>query len=282
MMFSFLFFRYIHLLRRHLIIIFFFFTCILLTNSCIQQQQQNQVSSSSVDVFIEPNKVDPLVFELEGGTQVCRRGLPDESIYGLERDETAEVEEEDEGGGAQEASTITTEVGAGWFKMGLLIVNKSRDYFLIVEHLIFAMIAPWGTETLTGRAEINSGYCQSDPLYIIPPTPKDRTGGYVGNRYAPTKKNDVNNLTLFVSGVPIPTEAPQQEENTDDTLNSIRATAQDAVNAPTTTPDVFVLDRLPPYRVQLVLTGYWVDQNRNIVANFNKSVRFSLSSQFIQ
>jgi len=265
-------------------IILFLFTFVLLTNSCVQQQPggANDISSSSVDVFIAPQGVKPLVFLLEGGTQICRRGLPNDSIYGLERDEAAEQEDtegEDDDSDAQRTSIITTDVGENWFKLGLLIVNKSTDYFLVVDHLTFAMSAPWGDETLTGRDEVHSGYCQSDPLYIIPPTPKNITGRYTGNKYEPHKRNYVNNLTLFVSGVPVPTEAPKVEEEGEenDILTSIRATAREYAAI----PDEFVLYRLPAYSVQLILIGYWIDRDRNTVANFRKSIRFSLSSQFI-
>lgn len=270
---------------------------LLTTGACnpvnLSSQQQGELSESTVEVFVEPNGIRPLVFATTGGTKICRRGLPDENIYGLEPDEVTAAEEaetttEDTGETASQQEsidTITTDVGDNWFQMGLLIVNKSKSYYLVVETLMFFISAPYGSDLLTSRATISSGYCGTDPLYIVPPTRKDaKPGAYAGDRYQPAKKNYINNLTLYVGDIPIPEGPPPQreEEGESNSLAGIRANAQATTQttAPRA-PEEFVLTYLPNYRVQLLLSGYWIDRERNNVANFRKKVRFSLSSQFL-
>ena len=273
---------------------------LLTTGACNLSQQQGssggELSENTVDVFIEPDGARPLVFATTGGTKICRRGLPDESIYGLEPDEIKEAEKEEgeegeaatEETGSQQQSavdTITTEVGDNWFQMGLLIVNKSKSYYLVIEQLMFFISANYGSELLTHRATLSSGYCSTDPLYIIPPTRKDaKAGAYAGDRYKPAKKNYINNLTLYVSDIPIPEGPPPQKEDEggeSNSLEGIRANAQAATQTTPRAPEEFVLTYLPNYRVQLLLNGYWIDRERNNVANFRKKISFSLSSQFL-
>ena len=255
-------------------------------------QQQGELSESTVDVFLEPDGARPLVFATTGGTKICRRGLPDEGVYGLEPDEVTAAEEaetttEDTGETASQQpteNTITTDVGDNWFQMGLLIVNKSKSYYLVVETLMFFISAPYGSELLTRRATISSGYCGTDPLYIIRPTPKDaKANAYAGDRYQPAKKKYINNLTLYISDIPIPEGPPPQreEEGESSSLAGIRANAQATTQTAPRAPEEFVLTYLPNYRVQLLLNGYWIDRERNNVANFRKKISFSLSSQFL-
>lgn len=267
---------------------------LLLTSACnfsvTQQKSGLNIPENTVDVLIQPKGVKPLVFLGEGGRKICRRGLPDEKVYDLKPEETKEEEEQTEEGAEQSSNAttathiISTEVGDNWFQMGLLIVNKSNSYHLIIEQLVFVISAPWGDELLIRRANISSGYCNSSPLYIIRPTPKNATNQYVGYLYQPLKKNYQNNLTLFVSGVPIPEGPPtrkKENNNGPDALNDIRATAQQSIGNIPKAPDEFVLTYLPPYKVQLLMFGYWTDRDRNRVANFAKKINVSLSSQFL-
>ena len=265
---------------------------LLITNACnlsnTQQQSSADPTEDTVDIFIEPAGAKPLVFLGEGGTKICRRGLPDESDYGLEPDEIQEEETTTEGETGETTQPLqrflTVDVGDNWFQMGLLIVNKSKNYYLVVEQLTFIISANWGNELLIQRPTLSSGYCSSSPLYIIPPTPKNaKAAAYAGDRYKPLKKNYINNLTLFVSGVPIPEGPPVQkkEGGAEDTLNDIRANADEATQNTPRAPEEFILTYLPTYKVELVLTGYWIDKERNNVANFGKKINFSLSSQFL-
>ena len=272
---------------------FLFAGLFLATIACDLQQQQNNsqtnVNESAVDVRIISRDGDtPLVFLKSAEQQICRRGIPPEGIYGLD------PRKQDEGdGGAQagqgeqeETSTrqaITESVGENWFRMGLEIVNKNSNYWLVVDQLELSISAPWGDKLLTGTSNLSSSYCQTDPLYIIPPT--RRTGAQFDvYKYEPEKTDHLNNLTLYISGVPIPDAPPNYRVNEDGGLGDIRATAQDAAGtagAPPQAEEVFVLTRLPRYRVQMVLYGHWIDKSRNYIANFQKKVNFSIASRFL-
>ena len=269
---------------------------LLLTSACdlsfTQQKSGVDLSENTVDVFIQPNGAKPLIFLKEGGTKICRRGLPDEKIYGLDPEENTEQQTE-ENAEQDPAATpqrttyiISTDVKENWFQMGLLIVNKSNSYFLIIEQLKFVITARWGDKTLKNSVDISSGYCGSDPLYIIPPTPTSesaKTPKYRGDPYQPFKKNHVNNLTLFVNGVPIPDEPPtrKKEGSGSDTLDETRATQEAAETTAPNGSEEFILTYLPPYKVRLIISGYWIDKSRNSVANFIKEINFSLASQFL-
>ncbi|MDE0118476.1 MAG: hypothetical protein OXM55_00515 [Bdellovibrionales bacterium] len=241
------------------------------------------LSETSLAVRIAPidSKRDPLVFLSEGGERICRRRVPDEARYGLDPEEVPEDEDGEEANTETSNQPIPTTVDENWFQIGLIIVNKHNSYYAVVKDLVFSFEAKWGSETLRGRHEIQSGYCQSDPLYIIPPTPKgSKPGHYRGELFKPDKANSLNNLILFVSGVPIPTDHPKQdEENGSGTLNNIRSTAQDSANQ--REPEEFFLTSLPVYTVQLHVIGYWIDKQRNRKAILRKRVTFRLSSNFL-
>lgn len=270
--------------KRFLFVLFFVFS-FLITNSCnLGTTASNSISSNTVDVFIAPNGKDPEVIVTEGGTKICRRGFPDADVYGLDpietADETEADSEEDQQPETLRTRVITVDVDENWFQMGLIIVNKSRDHFLIVEQLTFVISAPWGDELLTGRTDISSGYCQTDPLYIVPPTPKNAKNQFSGNKYEPFKKDAVNNLTLFISGVPVPEGPPTRKEDEEsDNLQEIRSLGQQQNTIPQA-PEAFILDRLPSYRVEMLMSGYFTDKQREVKANFSKKVKFSLSSRF--
>lgn len=288
------FFQLNQIKQSSISIVFIFL--LLITSACgfsfITQQGSggSDPSDDLVDVFIEPNGTKPLVFLGEGGTQICRRGFPDESIYGLAPDEIREQEEQTEGEENNQSSTqtvqntsqsITRDVGENWFRMGLLIVNKSKTYYLVISDLQFHISAPWGNELLFSNPSISSGYCGSHPLYMIPPTRKDaRPNSYSGDRYIPLKKNYINNLTLFVEGVPIPEAPPVQTREDTAGGSDTRNNAQTQSTIPRA-PEPFVITYLPTYKVKLVLLGHWIDKNRQPVANFDKTINFSLSSQFL-
>ena len=265
---------------------------LIIIAGCSMSGQTNSTgpSENTVDIFIAPTGVQPLIFLNEGGDRICRRGIPDETIYGLDPEEKVDSEA-DEGEGEEEtqeeddssrsAPIPTIKVDKNWFKMGLVIVNKSTSYWLVVTDLQFKIEATWGDETLKATDNIGSGYCGSSPLYIVRPTPKNAKNSYSGDQYEPLKKDYVNNLTLFISGVPIPEGPPTYKERENDAKSAVQSTRQEGQNITRTEEEEFVLTSLPPYRVQMVVHGYWVDKSRNTVANFQKLVRFSLSSQFL-
>ena len=283
--------KYYSLMNRkcffNLTILFF---PLLTINGCgLSTQQGNEggtLSETSLAVLIAPidSEKNPLVFLTEGGEKICRKNLPDDARYGLDPEEVREEDDDDEGENADANTSnqpITTEIDTNWFQIGLVIVNKHSSYYAIVKNLVFSISAKWGSETLTGRTEIQSGYCGSDPLYIVPPTPKgSKPGSYRGEKFEPEKADSLNNLILFVSGIPIPEDHPKQEEegSPDDTLNNIRATSQGGQNKE---QREFFLNTLPPYKVKLHVIGYWTDKSRNRKAILRKTVTFRLSSKFL-
>ena len=272
--------------KRLLFVIFCMFS-FLITNSCnLKTTASNSLSSNTIEVFIAPSGKDPEVVLTKGGSKICRRGFPDDSVYGLDPIETADEDEEADSEQNQQQGTlrtrvVTVDVDENWFQMGLIIVNKSRDHYLIVEQITFVVSAPWGGELLTGRADISSGYCQTDPLYIVPPTPKNAKDSFSGNKYEPFKKDAVNNLTLFVSGVPVPEGPPKrgEDEGSNNNLQEIRSLGQQQSGVPQAS-EAFILDRLPSYKVEMLMSGYFTDKRRAVIANFTKKVKFSLSSKF--
>ena len=149
-------------------------------NGCVLSTQQGSegglLSETSLAVLIAPidSERDPLVFLSEGGDQVCRKKVPDETRYGLDPEEVPDEDSDNRDGENTETNNqaITTSVDENWFQIGLIIVNKHNSYYAVVKNLIFSMSGKWGDEILRGRHETSPGYCNSDPLYIVPPTPK--------------------------------------------------------------------------------------------------------------
>jgi len=232
----------------------------------------------------------PVLFTSEGGTKICRRGIPDISDYKLDPIEvpgsTEENTEEDPQGANQSTLPITADVGENWFAMGLFIASSDEQYWLVIEQLSFFISLVWGNELLEGTSTISSGYCNSDPLYIIPPLsagvrparedPNNPT--VIGHPWDPQKISYYNNLTLYVDGLPFPEAAPvTSEEN--DALTDIRAQQQTANSAPTPT-EGYIVRNHPPYQVQLIISGQWIDKQRNTKRNFKKEVRFQVNPAF--
>ena len=271
---------------------FLLFSSSFLLSSCGSvgtQQQNSETADDLISIRVAPEGVQPRISLQPGGTKICRRGLPDESVYNLTPDEAEEALADQEqaeeatqtSGTEQRIQTITTDVEAAWFEMGLEIGNRSDKYYLKIDQLIFYISANWGSELLSSRIEINSGsYCQSDPLYIITPKPRGASKPEV-LQYLPFKKNHPNNLILYISGVSIPEGPPKREEDesgSSPVLDNIRANLEQQAQQP---KEQFVLNYLPPYKVQLTLHGEWIDRDRRHIANFRKKITFSITSQFL-
>ena len=265
---------------------FFIFVIFFGTLSCDFSKQGAIQPSTLVDVYVE--QVSKIF--LEGADkQICHRGRPDKDFYGL----TLKEEEEDDNTNNQQQGTenqntqqqqtdtsakrSTLDVEENWFKAGLVITNKSTEHWLIVNSVEFDISAKWGKDTLKSTKPFNKNYCGSEYLYIVPPTPeKDaQKNQFSGNFYAPDKQNNPNNLTLYITGVPIPEKAAetlQQEDSKSDTKS----------NTPTNQPEKkFILTQLPSYRVTVTLRGSWVDKEENPVDNFNTQFQFTIDSQRI-
>ena len=239
--------------------------------------------SNRVLILIAPRGVRPLVFEDGKDGAICRRGHP-ASEYGLEPAETSQTDPVTAGdlnnadgandeatigaGGEQKVSRIFTDVARGWFKIGLHIGNLT-DYFLVIDDLKFRMDAPWGTDVrLESDATVGSGYCDSDPLYLIPP------GKSVS--YNPDRLNYTGNLQIYVDGISLPEEAPTSPGEQEQSGQGI-SEAQQQLQA---SERLFIRTYLPSYKVQLIVTGHFMDEQRNYVANFSKEISFSTSSRY--
>ena len=237
-------------------------------------------------------------------TAICRRGQFDPDRYGFEDANVAQQTNANQAnnttntanttgqaaatGANQTANPLeqvtTTSVSQNWFELGLHLSNRSSEYFLVVDKVIFVMSAQWGSEILNGRKEISSSYCGTDHLYIVPPGHR--------MRYEPDVKNHINNLTLFVDGVPVPSGPPTSQlpgqgpgqgqgigGNAQQQQGGLQQN-QGLNNA--ARQDEFFLDSLPSYRVQMVLQGYFLDRKRRYVANFKKELVFYTASRFLE
>lgn len=285
--------------------LFFIFWVFALTAGCgilvSSEGSTNRPNSDLIIVEVAPEGVSPEVF-YNGHEAICRRGMPGPDFpEGLDRPETAEAIAAGTEGATPAAQVdgrdeiTTVQVSPHWFSVGLNIANSSTEYFLVIEQLVFVMSAQWGGELLTGRKEISSGYCGTDPIYIVP---------YGKLEYEPGRRNHPNNLTLFVDGVPFPTGPPISLQLQGIAGGGVNAGAQPGGGVqqpggaqqpgggqqPGQIPgvgalsqnDEYVPDRLPDYRVQLVLHGYFIDKERKYVANFKKDIIFYTTSTFLQ
>ena len=295
----------------------FIFVVLLFTlGACRQPVRGQSAKNQLVDIRIssggEALDGRPLVYLHPGGDKVCRRGLPDKRVYGLthkncgvsEEEEEAEEETSTTTGTTGTPTTTDTEttntaaeeeeedneisvgVGANWFETGLFIVNKSQTEWLIIETLSFTIYGTWGNAALQGQKEISSGYCGTDPLYTIPPAPKGSSTTSTQVRrdllYQPNQSGVLNNLKLYIDGVPIPTSPPERREAESgrEPTRSTRDQGEGGANQVNPEPEIFVLDRLPHYRVQVLARGYWINEKCETIHNFEKKFRFSLSSSF--
>ncbi len=281
--------------------------------ACNQNQAGKRGSDSQlVDIRIssggEALGGRPLVYLHEGGTKICRRGLPDPKVYGLTHKNCGIEEEEEEETASDTGTTTTTTdtettttteeeeedneiphtVGKNWFETGLFIVNKSTTEWLIIESISFTIYGTWGNTALQGQKELSSGYCGTTPLYKIPPSPKGSSANSTQVRrdllYQPNQSDVLNNLKLYIDGVPIPTAPPETRDaeggGGGEQARSPGDQGTAGGNQVEPEPELFVLDRLPHYRVQALARGYWINEKCETMHNFEKKFRFSLSSSF--
>ena len=271
---------------------FFTWTIILffnlfLTNSCgiIERAETlSQGQTGNLIITPSPTKGNTQLLSnrinLKGGDFICRRGFPVEERYDLDLDELnddpktdLETETETETKTTEtdnkRQDNVLTTVGDNWFKVGFNFQNKS-EHHLIIDQITFYMEASYGTEPLIGTIEVNTSYCGSNSefiptsaLYIIPPT------GNEGYNYNENLKNGINNLTIFVSGVPLPT-APKQSINT-------------LPSPETDTKEPFVSTSVPTYNVTARFFGRLVNSKIKEQNTVVKKIFFTVPGySFIQ
>ena len=263
---------------------FFVILCLQLTGCGLLTAGSSQDSTSPGEgalsghilIAIAPIGERPLVFRSAKDNAICRRGYPIHE-YGLETEVTEDSSEIQSGESSSEGSETTentealvskifTSVGEGWFKIGLTFANNS-DYFLVVEDLDFTISAFWGEELLNSNQTLSGGYCDSDPLYLVPP--KSRV------LYNPDRNHSMGNLQLYVDGVSIPAGPPIFSET-----QSEAATPPAELQNQQRHPEIFTLTYLPSYQVQLVVTGHFMDERRTYIGNFSRELTFHTASKF--
>ncbi len=272
----------------------------IITGCGLQQQAPSAISSESLSAGIQieigpqvnGQYVPPQIFlgaPTTTSQSICRRGLPSDKAYGLdpeeiiddsdtsstESDNTTETESDNTTETTNDSDQQvdrnqfgTTTVGDNWFRAGLQFAN-STDYFFVITEVTFEISANWGTERLSSSPiTIDSGYCggMDGFLYIVPPK--------VRLPYQPNRRNDLNNLTLFVAGVPIPTSPIQDPQSQGEggglaaDANQAGGTTQGRQNGGSTDNEIFELDNLPVYRVQVRVFGHFINKQRDFIANF--------------
>lgn len=268
---------------------FFLITLMLLhlflTSSCGVISRIETISGGTVSSIIIqplPVKQNTLILSnrvnLRGGDFICRRGFPVDEIYDLDLEELDDLDPSTDTDTDTETANnqnnnedarqdnVTTTVNENWFKMGLYFKNDS-EYYLVIDKIDFYIKANYGEETLEAQVldAINVSYCGANSefmptqaLYIIPP------GETVS--YNEARKNSQHNLTLYVSGVPLPTgpkqqrNQPQNDERNTDTLP-------------------FILTGLPTYNVKATLYGRLTDSRLEDQNEFRKTISFVIPPQ---
>ncbi len=279
-------------MKHNLFILITLFLSLFFTNSCEIFEKATGGTTTNINIVPSPTRGDNTQIlsnriNLKGGEFICRRGFPLEERYDLDLDElnddpptSTETETDDETETETETNTaqnqnkrqdnVLTTVGDNWFKVGFNFQNKS-EHHLIIDQIIFYMKASYGTESLTKTIEINTTYCGSNSefiptsaLYIIPPT-----GAQAGYHYNENLKNGINNLTIFVSGVPLPT-SPKQ-------LINSRPPSENDEKEP------FVPTRIPTYNVTARFFGTLVNSKIVETDRVVKKIFFTVPGQsFIQ
>ena len=269
---------------------------LFLTNSCgiiSRIETVSEGNESGITILPLPVKGNTLVLSnrvnLKGGDFICRRGFPLDDIYDLDLEElddldtndtntntntdtntdTNTIDDNQNNNNDGRQDNVTTTVANNWFKMGLYFKNDSEHY-LIIDKIDFYIKATYGEEVLEAQIldAINASYCGANSdfmptqaLYIIPP---DEIVSYNEAR-----KSSLHNLTLYISGVPLPT-GPKQQSN--------RLQNNDEGSS-----EPFILTSLPTYNVKATLSGTLTDSKLETQNEFRKTISFVIPGyQFAQ
>ena len=257
----------------------------------------NNSSSASSQIYVEIFPQSPRIFLSPKQNAICRKNWPAEDIYDLDIDEgegtasdTGRTEDDEQEGDSNgddnnsqqpqtSANTNKINVSANWFEIGLSIANNA-PFHLLIDRIAFNIKAQWGSDVLSTSKAFSSDYpCAAsneaesslpEALYIIPPKQKAQ--------YKKNAKNYINNITLYVDGLSIPTGPPSSTrsdpvapENIENSINNLE-------------DDTFVLDRLPSYRVNMIIYGRFINEKGDEEASLSpKKISFyTPSNSFIQ
>ena len=216
--------------------------------------------SRNIKVTIVPDR--PQVFESAQTGLICRRDQSTNNDDLLATDSQVSLTQESSDEQINGNTFPKIDVNEGWFKVGLSIENKS-DYLLVVDSLVFTISAAWGDDkVLSSKKEFVSGYCNADPLYSI--SPKQQSV------YQPDNNHSSNSLQLYIDGISLPKEPPRF---TDTRATLGFGTEGDLGNS--NNSNNANINQIPSYRVELSITGRFVDGQRNLVSNFRSKKTFN-------
>ena len=268
--------------------------------------QQDSTLQSQVQVAVSPAAGSLLSNQvvLKGGSYVCRKGWPPDSVYNLEMESlsasgcgaepvetdstanentTGSEEEDTQDEDAEETSQeedrtkdISVEVNAGWFEMGLEFINSSTNH-LVIEKLTFNISEQGSSENESqqGKQFIISGgeYCGSGsfmpnfPEVNVEPLyiiPPTPSGRKVG--YLKNKRCSIQNLRLLV-------EVPLSSEEESGAGSSADSSAERNTSSAGADSSAVASDRsassnatgLPGYKVVLNIDGLFVTNKGKVV-----------------
>ena len=142
-----------------------------------------------------------------------------------------------------------TVVSGSWLKFALVIARnvswkEGENYTLMVDHLVFIIKEAKEGRVFHHAKILKTGYCGLPFLYVLPP---EKT--YL--RYEPRYGNPLENLALYVDGLPIDKRAMDSNS-----------------------PESKSLEAVPEYEIELTLTGRFISRQGETVAPFIRHVSF--------
>ena len=143
-------------------------------------------------------------------------------------------------------SSGRTVVSGSWLKFALAIARneswrEGENYTLMVDHLVFVVKEAKGGQVFHHAKILKAGYCGLPFLYVLPP---EKT--YL--RYDPRLDNPLENLVLYIDGLPI------------------------IENAVADSGDNVSLIEAPEYEIEATFTGRFISEQGETAAPFIKHV----------
>ena len=169
---------------------------------------------------------------------------------------------------------IRESVAGGWTKIGLSIGNNSQ-FFLVIDTLSWQATGYHDGQAYSSQGNLGDGYCSGSEggfpfLYFVPPQRKIL--------YKPQNRDSpLENLTLYLSGFPVVDRSGEPSVRAAQILSQ---GGGEASPAQAVRPGGQLID-IPNYNVDLVLTGYFLNQDGQIMTSgFSKRVSFNVTKDF--
>ena len=180
--------------------------------------------------------------------------VPEEVIedYFVGEEETQAEETEDT------TESIKHQVGDNWIKFGLRIRNTSSNPLIVTDISIQAEGKCGEEEYPYSGTEIGEGYCESDYLYVVPPTGLNAAVNYEPNG------SPIENLTLFFDGFTI------LDGRTDPDFEYPKGCRENENQKVA----------IPEYKGTLIVRGYFIGNTDDLERiDFTETVPFTLSTR---